>query len=440
MKRTKNSPSENGRQNGKKAEGKGLRTYFVRLFGKYDFRNEKQFICFGKWLIFSLFLFVEGLIVLQQLDEALEKQKWWSFSIVLALCLALSVSVALKLFAIERNRDKVVFFVLDALMACGFVFFASGLYSLVIYMLVLTSFYLASDKWKFSVWLFALSMPLYAVIYGAQAAFISKGSVEIWGILRQALGSVVALCVHFVSVHIALAFYRQFLRLDKALNELAASKKELEKAYEVVAEVSALEERQRIAKDVHDTAGHSITTVIMQTEAARRLLESSPQDVEGVRTKLVAANLQAKHALEELRDSVHLLSGRTEKLPLKDGLLAIIRESTDGTGIVIRSDIDDIALPEETERFVCNTLKEGVSNGLRHGGATAFWFELHESDGKIEFLLSDNGRGASKSFALGFGLSAMQERANALGGAVTFETEEGEGFELRLTLPIERKE
>jgi signal transduction histidine kinase len=226
--------------------------------------------------------------------------------------------------------------------------------------------------------------------------------------------------------------------LDKALTELDQSKKELEKAYAVVAEVTALEERQRIAKEIHDTAGHSLTTVIMQTEAAKLIIGENPEEAKG---KIVAANLQAKHALEELRESVHLLSGTRENQTLKDALEGIIHESMDGTGIVIRSQIEDVRVYPAKFRFLCNTLKEGISNGLRHGCATAFWFEFKETEGKISFLLSDNGKGVPiKNLRKGFGLTSMQDRAKALGGKVYFSSEEDEGFELHLTLPVDTEQ
>ncbi len=201
-----------------------------------------------------------------------------------------------------------------------------------------------------------------------------------------------------------------------------------------MAEVTALEERQRIAKEIHDTAGHSLTTVIMQTETAKRIIDSNPQEA---KQKLIAANLQARHALEELRDSVHLLSGSEEQTTLKDALLAVIHESTDGTGITIRSSIEDIELLPAKHRFLCNSLKEGISNGLRHGGATAFWFELKKEEGKICFLLSDNGRGlGGKEMQAGFGLTAMRDRARALGGEATYFSDE-EGFELQVKIGVD---
>lgn len=418
-----------------RGEESRLRAYFVRLFGKYDFRNEGQFIFFGKWLIFILLLFVELLTVLQQIDGFPDNGGWGNFIALLVVIFVLTVSEALDLFAVKKNKAKVVFYIFEAASACCLLFFTVGTYPIIVYMLVLTEFYISAEKTKPSLWLFFMSVPLYAVCYGSQVALRVGADIHLFQLFRQSLGSIVALTVHFLAVHIALAFYRQFLRLDRALRELDESKKELEKAYEVVAEVTALEERQRIAKEIHDTAGHSITTVIMQTEAAKRILEDAPDEA---KNKIIAANLQAKHALEELRDSVHLLSGLAENRTLKDALIGIIHESTDGTGITIRSEIENAEVSEAKYRFLCNTLKEGISNGLRHGGATAFWFELKTEGEKIRFLLSDNGKGVpTGDWKPGFGLTAMQDRARSLGGEVAFDSEDGEGFEIRLVLPTD---
>ena len=438
-KETQGKPSApNGTEKPKHAEEKSLRAYFVRLFGKYDFRNEGQFISFCKWLLYILLLLVEGLVIWQQLTTAIDSGKWGMFVALLIVVAVLTLSEALMLFAVPRSRGKIVFYIFDALAACCFLLFTSDFYAVVVYALVLTEFYISAEKNKLSVLVFCLSLPVYAVCYALRMRFVFLPEAELLERLRDSLGAVIALVVHFLAIHIALAFYRQFLRLDRALRELDQSKKELEKAYEVVAEVTALEERQRIAKDIHDTAGHSLTTVIMQTEAAKRIIDRDPDEA---KNKLVAANLQARHALEELRDSVHLLSGVQQQKTLKAALEGIVHESTDGTGIKIRSEIGEAQVSEAKHRFLCNTLKEGISNALRHGGATAFWFEFKNENGKLQFLLSDNGKGLSiADLQPGFGLSTMQARAHSLGGEVTFESEPDEGFEIRLTLPADMEE
>ncbi len=414
-------------------EKKGFRSYFLKLFDKYGLRNEEQFTSWGKWLIFIILVLLEVFMVMEHVAY-FEKEGGWGVLIsLLALETLLTLSQAFKLFIVKTRRIRIGFFIFDALISCSFMFLVGGMYAVVTCMLVLTEFYIAAEKTRFSFVLLCMSSSIYIATYLLREYYLIGGSFDILPILTSSLSSVFALFAHFLIVHIGLAFYRQFVRLNKALKELDESKKELEKAYAVVAEVTALEERQRIAKDIHDTAGHSITTVIMQTEAAKLILD---KNVDEARSKIIAANLQAKHALEELRDSVHLLSGNTAAASLKESLKNIIHESTDGTGITIRSSICEAEVSPAKFRFLCNTLKEGISNGLRHGGATAFWFELKTEGKQLQFLLSDNGKGCEKEeLKLGFGLSSMQERAKALGGEIKIQTEEGEGFELTLVLP-----
>ena len=411
-----------------------FKNYFVRLFGKYDFRNEGQFLIFAKWLLYILLILVEILLFWQQWYKWGTREGRITNIILLGFEATLLLSEGLKFFVFQNGHRQTAFFVTNVISACAILFCSAGTYPIIIYIVILSELYIGAEKFSHSLLVFTLAMPIYAVCYTAkQLTWLDIGLPEIF---RESLGTILALTVHFLAMHVALAFYRQYLRLDKTLQELNESKKELEKAYAVVAEVSALEERQRIAKEIHDTAGHSITTVIMQTEAAKRIIEENPNEA---KSKLVAANLQAKHALEELRESVHLLSGNTAKQTLKTALEAILHESTDGTGIKIRSEIEDVQVSEAKYRFLCNTLKEGISNGLRHGKATAFWFEFKSEKDGLHFLLSDNGMGAGTSLTLGFGLSTMQEKARALGGEAYFESLD-EGFELRLILPRDTEE
>lgn len=424
--------SEIGKENTEKRAEKGFRRF--RFFGKFDFRDKENFVEFGKWTLFILLLVTEFFMLLRHFDTY-GLRDWKMLVLILGIQAVFTVSQALKLFIFRSYKMRL--YAIDAALSCSFMFLTEGFYPMAVFLIVMTEFYITAEGTKPAIVMVCIGSVIYEIGFILRRWILLDGDLRFLSIITQSLGSLLALLVHFFVVQIALAFYRQFLKLDKTLHELNESKRELEKAYEVVAEVTALEERQRIAKDIHDTAGHSITTVIMQTEAAKRILEKNPEEA---KSKIVAANLQAKHALEELRDSVHLLSGAQVPETLKTTLEGIIHDSTDGTNITIRSQIEDVYVSPTKHRFICNTLKEGISNGLRHGGATAFWFEIKEQDGEIVFLLSDNGKGlSSKDLKLGFGLSAMQERAKSLGGEVSFDAEEDEGFELRLSLPSDTK-
>ena len=304
-----------------------------------------------------------------------------------------------------------------------------------LYLILLTGFYISAERTLDSLIVFGVCIPAYLISYWVAMSLWHGGAGIPYGVvISDSVWALILLGVHFILVNFLLGFYRQYLKLDKALTELADSRAELEKAYNSLAEASVLEERQRIAKDIHDTAGHSITTVIMQTEAAKLVIDQDPEDA---KRKLVAANLQARHALEELRESVHLLSGETVKGAIKMELQKIIEESTDGTGITIRYDLADVTVSAAKERFLCNTLKECISNGIRHGQATAFWVELKTEYGWVKLLVSDNGSGISESLKKGFGLSSMEQSAERLGGYLEIASEPDEGFEVTACLPIE---
>ncbi len=407
---------------------------FVKAIEKYDFQNEERILYVLRWILYVILMFMELLVLLQHIEQFLSDGDWLTFLAFLIVACTLTITEALKNFELSENPNERLFQGLEILSACGFVAFTVGSYSLIIYVLILTQFYLDFKDEKGGFGLFAAAVGLFIASYAVQVWLRTGTEYSIIEIFRESIGSIVAMSLHFFAMRILLAFYRQYIRLNRALEELDASKRELEKAYAVLEEVTVLEERQRIAKEIHDTAGHSITTVIMQTEAAKRIVEEDPTEA---KIKLIAANLQAKHALEELRNSVHLLSGMREGNTLKTALEGVIHESTDGTGIRIRSEIEDITVSEAKHRFLCNTLKEGISNGLRHGGATAFWFELKKQDDKLLFLLSDNGRGLGENaLKIGFGLTTMQDRARALGGEVNFRSEADEGFEICMTMPI----
>lgn len=394
------------------------------------FLNEKQFFNFCKWALFITLTLVELLMLMQQIADFTRIGDLFSFLFFLGCGAGLLIGVFCNLFLSKGKNGQFAFYSLQAVCIILMLCFNASAWDLAAYILVLTNFYVEANKIKRKTLVFILGILTYFTSY-ALHLFFQAQAIEFFYVLKNSLGAIVWIAVHYVAVLLALIFYGQYQRLNKALEELDESKRALEKAYAAVAEVTALEERQRIAKDIHDTAGHSLTTVIMQTEAAKRIVEEDPKEA---KNKIVAANLQAKHALDELRNSVHLLSGGNEQQTLKGDLEGILHETMDGTEIIIRSEIEDLTLSPTKHRFLCNSLKEGISNGLRHGGATAFWFELKQDGDKVEFLLSDNGKGLGKDFIMGFGLTSMRDRARTLGGEVYLESEEGEGVELRIQL------
>ena len=354
--------------------------------------------------------------------------------ITLPVSMLFLASNAIKLWKMHSFNSKIAFYVFDVLALLVLTIFSNGVLISTLYLIILTEFYLSQEHLMGSV-VMCVSCILLLFITFAFSEIVHTSQLNFISLASSMVSDLILIVIHFLVINFAIFFYKKNRELTKAFDELNESNAKLHAAYLELQELTALEERQRIAKDIHDTAGHSITTVIMQTEAAKLVIDSDPFDA---KRKIAAANLQAKHALEELRESVHLLSGQREGQTLEDQLLEIIHDSTDGTGIAVRYDIDNITLCDAKRRFILNTLKEGISNGLRHGNASAFYFELKAAESHVNFMLSDNGKGMDISrLKEGFGLTSMHARAESLGGNVWFETEPDEGFEIHLTLPLD---
>lgn len=364
--------------------------------------------------------------------------------LTIPIALILILLMCIKTFVLQTFSQKIGLYVADSILLAMFTVFsgwndasfvssASDSYlSYLVYLCVLSEFYLSAPNLRDTGIMFGCNLGIYTVIYGVLAGIYNEIS-SAFDITSRYFVALIVMSLHCIMFGFATTVARKNRQIEQNLSELEESRNELLRAYDKLEEATIYEERNRIAKEIHDTAGHSLTTVIMQTEAAKLAIDRDPAEA---KRRICAANLQAKTCLEQMRMSVHLLSGRKENVTLKEYLEGILEETTEGTGLTVRAKIDDLELTDEAERFLANTLREGIANGVRHGAGTAFLFELKDKGNYIEFVLSDNGIGTDmKTFKEGFGLSGMRAKAESLGGMVCFSSEKDEGFEIRLSLP-----
>lgn len=346
----------------------------------------------------------------------------------------LLLSCIFKTYVIKKAAIKNALFILDFASLFVMCTATGGSYLVAFYSVILTQYYISVENIpnKFIVFIVSIAAFLLTFII---TWMINNRTTEITAILIATLtGSVlgvIILSIHFVVATFIITYYNNNIRLAKALLEADRSKQRLKAAYEKLAETAIFEERNRIARDIHDNAGHSMTAVIMQTEAAKLLVDSNPEEA---KQRIISANIQAKDALEKMRESVHLLAGRSAGITIKEELLSVFAQTMDGTGLKIRSNIDDASLTAEQHRLVSNAVKECIANGIRHGGATAFYVELKVLEDGVKLMVSDNGKGLDKNFKEGFGMKGMRSNVSAIGGEFEYESEPGEGVEVRITL------
>ncbi|MER6829653.1 sensor histidine kinase [Streptosporangium sp. NPDC000563] len=199
----------------------------------------------------------------------------------------------------------------------------------------------------------------------------------------------------------------------------------LRQAQEEVARLAASEERLRIARDLHDLLGHSLSLIVLKSELAGRLAESGSEravaeirDIESV----------ARQALVEVRDTVtgYRQRGLSGEL---DGARAALEAA--GTRLTIR--LAGPPLPEELDELLGWAVREGVTNVIRHARATRCEIEVTMDERAATLKIADDGRGTATD-GQGSGLTGLTERVRAAGGTVSAGPRPS-GFVLLVTVP-----
>lgn len=361
----------------------------------------------------------------------------WKIVSLVGCSVALDVLCLVELYAIKTLKARIAVYCVDFVFLLFVCALTGSTYISALYCVILSQFYINIEDFKTKIVAFVLSCVMFIVTCVVGWVINQMREItynEIFDMVSAWVTGVIILAAHFGVVNFLIGFYRTNIKLTGALKEADESKKQLEEAYAQLSETAVFQERNRIARDIHDNAGHSITAVIMQTEAAKLLIDVNPEEA---KAKVISANIQAKNALDQMRESVHLLAGRDSSCSLKEELEEILAQTMDGTGVKIRCALDDVQLAGVKRRFIANSLKECLANGMRHGGASAFYVELSSEAGVLCLTVSDNGCGLPDNFKEGFGLRGIREKAVNFGGGIVYESECGDGCEIKITINAE---
>ncbi|WP_179266314.1 sensor histidine kinase [Asanoa hainanensis] len=200
-----------------------------------------------------------------------------------------------------------------------------------------------------------------------------------------------------------------------------------------VEELAAVRERNRVARDIHDGLGHSLTVVQMQIKAARAVLAAQPDRADEV---LAKAQDQAEEALREVRRSVGALRERQPAVPLPEALKALAAE-TSAAGVPTGLDVTGPvrALPADAEEALFRAVQEGLTNVRKHARARQAAVTLDYSrPAEVRVEVRDDGAGTAAG-SDGFGLLGLRERAAHLGGRTSLESVPGQGSTLWVEVP-----
>jgi two-component system sensor histidine kinase DesK len=255
----------------------------------------------------------------------------------------------------------------------------------------------------------------------------SQGAAVVGLLTIGAIGATEGLLLHVAGW--ALFYMALFPVIIGAGNTFFAERnrmnRKLRKASEEIEHLAKLAERERIARDLHDVLGHTLSVITLKSELAGKLIDRDPQRA-GKEIREVEEI--SRQALSDVRDAIR---GYRSKGLFAE--LAQAKTTLETAGVAVRCDAAEIVkLPAMQEGVLSMAVREAVTNVVRHAHAHTCSLRLEQQNDSCHLEIEDDGRGGFQSE--GNGLRGMRERVEMLGGTLTRDTRVG--TRIAITVPL----
>lgn len=373
----------------------------------------------------------------------------WKIPTVICLCMLLLI----VLINIKKEKEKTILIcaIIELLLAIGMIYITNFTYKGLI-LLTFADYMKYTIKTKhiyfilvisFIIYLFAdydlLSRQLRLISFSSYISYYNNFTREI--LLRiksicNGINSILFIVYMIFLMHNQSVKNRYMRKLNNELNNvnerLKAANIQLEENAKTIANMTKTEERNRLAREIHDTLGHVLTGVITGIDACIELISIAP---EATKKQLeIIANV-ARQGMTDVRRSVKALRpDALEKMSVQKAIAKMIDEIILSTGIKINynNSVDLANLNDDEENIIYRIIQESITNAIRHGKADEIDISIEILNGVIIISISDNGIGCDNITA-GFGLLHMKERLEMLNGKLSYDG--NNGFKLVAKLP-----
>jgi signal transduction histidine kinase len=309
----------------------------------------------------------------------------------------------------------------------------------------------AAAMWTDPSQLVATFFPLLILAYGGGMYAEGRASWAVLGVLMAGVAAMSYAAEHsggitdyyFPWIIVVLCWLagrtvRLRMRHAAELHEaaaLAAEQRERE------AQQAVVDERRRIAREMHDVVAHSISIMVVQAGGARRILATDPERAERAAARIRHAGSDALAEMDVLLGVLETVPGREPAATLDalDDLVARTREA--GLPVTLEVRGTRRPLPAGAEQAVYRVVQEALTNAIKHAGGATTRVELSWGEEALELRVADAGDGGPSPELAGggHGLIGMRERIRVHGGELKAGPRRGGGFEVVARLPVERE-
>jgi signal transduction histidine kinase len=239
-----------------------------------------------------------------------------------------------------------------------------------------------------------------------------------------------------VSLFLILRFVSTWLSERAMREQLVEAHGQLQQYALQVEDLATVQERNRIARDIHDSLGHALTALNVQLQTVLKLWDVDPH---GAKSFLTKAQRLGEIAIKEVRQSVRALRIEARSAePLEEAITSLTEDFRQSTGIVVVTKIQiEMVLSPQIVKAIHRIVQEALTNICKHAGAKTVEIGLSTTATNVYLSITDDGSGfLTDAIPQGFGLQGMKERVAALGGNLLIWSELQQGCQISIDLPI----
>ncbi|ERI91087.1 histidine kinase [Clostridiales bacterium oral taxon 876 str. F0540] len=227
-------------------------------------------------------------------------------------------------------------------------------------------------------------------------------------------------------------FLIRSLKLER--KEIAKLNEELKDYSEKVGELTVSKERNRVAQELHDSIGHSLMAISMHLDFLGNIID---KDTRKAKEILGRTDYILKESIEDLRDTVYKLKESNNKDSLESRIKTLVTNITIGetlnVNVMFDKNIEKVSA--QIKEAIFTTVKERVTNSLKHGAVTKININIQCMNDKIDVIIEDDGKGC-ENILKSHGLRGIESRISNLGGEAVFKSSVGSGFRSEISIPI----
>lgn len=352
------------------------------------------------------------------------------------------------------NRGKVIYstFVLDSIISLAIIVFLNFNYNcIILYIFASVIVYSKRSKGQYllmSIALFIFLMANYDLLSISYKLYSVKDYFAFYdettqqyllglfnGLYTLNIIMFILYCVYVIKDQQGTIYEVNMLydQLSKANKDLQVVNEQLKDYAEIREKMGETKERNRLAREIHDTLGHTLTGISVGIDAC---IATAGQSPESTVKQLEVISKVTRQGLLDVRKSVNeLRPDALERAVLKDAIIKLVEENNELSDIQIFFDcpIDKLLLDEDEENTIYRVIQESITNAIRHGKATRIHIAMKLENRDIVLSIVDNGYGCILMNA-GFGIKHIMERIHMLNGTVSFDG--SDGFKVDARIPI----